>query len=59
MMNNLTNPIYNNDLLQHIRANLKRFDWQTSIQQGLTKAAVAVTIVDHRQGSDRFNLPPH
>ena len=58
MMNNLTNPIYNNDLLQHIRANLKRFDRQTSIQQGLTKAAVAVTIVDHRQGSDRFNLPP-
>lgn len=50
-MNNLTNPIYNDDLLQHIRANLNHFDRQTSDQKGLKKAAVAVTIVDRQNGS--------
>ena len=51
MINNLTNPIYNDDLLIHIRANLNRFDRRASSREGLKKAAVAVTIVDRQNGS--------
>jgi 8-oxo-dGTP pyrophosphatase MutT (NUDIX family) len=51
-MNNLRNPIYSDDLLHHIRSNLKQFDRLASSQKGLKKAAVAVTIVDHRNDSD-------
>lgn len=51
-MNNLTHPIYDDALLHHISANLKRFDRRASSQEGLKKAAVALTIVDHRKGPD-------
>jgi mutator protein MutT len=52
VIDNLTNPTYNNDLLHHIRANLTRFNRRPSRQAGLKKAAVAVTIVDHQNGPD-------
>lgn len=51
-MNSIANPPYNDDLLHHIRANLKRFDRRASDREGLKKAAVAVTIVDQPCGAD-------
>jgi len=38
--------IYNEALLHHMQANLERFDGQTHTRDDLTKAAVAITIVD-------------
>lgn len=55
MLNNLRNPIFNDALLTHISTNLKRFDRRTSSDEGLKKAAVAITIVDDRQGPEHLN----
>ena len=58
VMHNLTNPIFNDELLRHISANLEQFDRRPSFpQESLKKAAVAVTIVDHQNGSDHLQRP--
>ncbi|BBO82514.1 NUDIX hydrolase [Desulfosarcina ovata] len=43
---------YNDNLLDHIQANLDRFEWRTHEKKGLTGAAVAVTIVAAQGVSD-------
>lgn len=54
-MKQLTSPAFGNDFLDHIRINLNRFDRHPSQREGLKKAAVAVTIVNYRHGSDDFD----
>ena len=47
-----------NNLRHRIRDNLNRFDRLASARNGLKKAAVAVTIVDHQHGVDfRYRWP--
>ena len=46
-------------LKKHIRSNLQRFDPQTQKQEGLRKAAVAITVVDVAQGSGLQGIPWH
>ncbi len=58
MMTDLTHPIYSDDLLRLMVANLDQFDWRTSSRKGLKKAAVAITIVNHRPTAETFNLSP-
>ena len=49
-MINPANPIYNDELRDHIRCYLEQFDRRPSSREGLKKAAVALTIVNTQNG---------
>ena len=51
--------IYNDDLLQHIRANLAQFDVITHEKEGLKQAAVALTIVNIERDPAIYNISYH
>ncbi len=46
-------------LLQHIRSNLKGFNIRTQDKKGIKHAAVAVTVVDEGHGADAYGLSTH
>lgn len=48
--------IYNDDLLNHISSNLKRFDRQTHTKEGLKEAAVAITLVAIQKDPDIHDI---
>lgn len=45
------------NLLNHLRANLKRFSKRELVNYGLKEAAVAITIVDNQQGPNIRGIP--
>ena len=45
------------NLLNHLRANLKRFSKRELVNYGLKEAAVAITIVDNQQGPNIHGIP--
>ena len=45
------------NLLNHLRANLKRFSKREQVNNGLKEAAVAIIIVDNQQGRDIHGIP--
>lgn len=55
-MNNL---ICNQDLMHHIRSNLKHFDIRTHDKGGYTRAAVAITVVDLQHDPGVYGIPFH
>ncbi len=52
----MDNFICNDHLLRHIRVNLKRFTPRALDNAGRKKAAVAITVVDIQNGSDRCDM---
>jgi len=46
-------------LYQHICSNLKKFDVRTHEREGVTQAAVAVTIVDVSHGAGIYGMPTY
>lgn len=53
----MNNFICNDDLLQHIKANLKRFAIRIHDKKGFKQAAVAITIVDIQYNPGIYNIP--
>ncbi len=53
----MKNIICNQELQQHIKANLAGFDVQTHERAGLKQAAVAITLVDTRHDPNIYNIP--
>ncbi len=53
----MNNIICNDDLLQHISANLKRFAIRTHDKEGFKQAAVAITIVDIQYDPGIYDIP--
>lgn len=51
------NIVCNEELKQHIQANLDSFQIRTHSPEGVHRAAVALTIVDVAHGSDDYGLP--
>ncbi len=51
-MVNINSPLYNDDLRDHMRCRLERFDRRSSPREGLKKAAVALTVVNPQNGND-------
>ena len=49
--------ICNDDLLQHITSNLKRFVNRTHDREGYRKAAVAITVVDMKEAPGIYGIP--
>ena len=48
---------FDDNLLNHLRANLKRFSKREMVNNGLKEAAVAIAIVDYRHGSNVHGIP--
>jgi 8-oxo-dGTP pyrophosphatase MutT (NUDIX family) len=48
---------FDENLLNHIRANLNRFVNRKQVNHGLKEAAVAITIVDNQQDPDIHGIP--
>jgi 8-oxo-dGTP pyrophosphatase MutT (NUDIX family) len=55
----IENIICNDDLLHHIRKNLKRFGIQTHDKEGYKRAAVAITVVDIQYDPGVYEIPYH
>lgn len=53
------NFICNEDLLNHIRSNLKHFDIRTHDKEGYRRAAVAITVVDLQHDPGVYRIPFH
>jgi len=48
---------FDDNLLNHLRANLKRFSKREQVNNGLKEAAVAITIVDNQQCPNIHGIP--